>query len=84
MPSQALVGIDWEVSFVDDKKDHTLKIVWQISLCDGRGRGIRPVNRRGLAEARVEGILPSSAPGIEIIGAVWNDITSSTVTYRGR
>jgi dolichol-phosphate mannosyltransferase len=66
----ALRGIAWEVIFVDDDSaDNTLDIVRDLSIRDRRIRGIRRVNRRGLAGACVEGILSSSAPVVAVMDA---------------
>jgi len=66
----ALRGIAWEVIFVDDDSmDGTLDVVRDLSLRDRRVRGIRRVNRRGLAGACVEGILSSSAPVVAVMDA---------------
>lgn len=65
---ETLVGIEWEVIFVDDDSaDHTIDIIRRISLQDRRVRGIRRVNRRGLAGACLEGILSSSAPIVAVM-----------------
>ena len=67
---ETLVGIEWEVIFVDDDSaDHTIDIIRRISLQDRRVRGIRRVNRRGLAGACLEGILSSSAPIVAVMDA---------------
>jgi dolichol-phosphate mannosyltransferase len=66
----ALRGIAWEVIFVDDDSaDRTLDVVRDLSTQDRRIRGIRRVNRRGLAGACVEGILSSSAPVVAVMDA---------------
>lgn len=67
---EALRGIAWEVIFVDDDSaDKTLEVVRDLSMRDRRIRGIRRVNRRGLAGACVEGILSSSAPVVAVMDA---------------
>lgn len=66
----ALSGIAWEVIFVDDDStDRTLDVVRDLSQRDRRIRGIRRVNRRGLAGACVEGILSSSASVVAVMDA---------------
>ncbi len=67
---RTLAGIEWEAIFVDDdSRDHTIEMVRTISLRDRRVRGIRRVNRRGLAGACIEGILSSSAPVVAVMDA---------------
>ncbi|WP_245459452.1 MULTISPECIES: glycosyltransferase family 2 protein [unclassified Rhizobium] len=66
----ALVGIAWEVVFVDDdSSDKTVDIVRSLSLSDRRIRGIRRIHRRGLAGACLEGILSTSAPIVAVMDA---------------
>ncbi|MDE1992394.1 MAG: glycosyltransferase family 2 protein [Rhizobiaceae bacterium] len=66
----ALRNIAWEVIFVDDDSvDKTLDVVRDLSIRDRRIRGIRRINRRGLAGACVEGILSSSAPIVAVMDA---------------
>ena len=67
---RALVGIAWEVIFVDDNsRDGTIGLVRELGLRDRRIRGIRRVGRRGLAGACIEGILSSSAPIVAVMDA---------------
>ncbi len=64
----ALVGIIWEVIYVDDNSpDGTAQEVRQIARHDGRVRCIRRIGRRGLASAVIEGALSSSADFIAVI-----------------
>ncbi|MBM7043925.1 glycosyltransferase family 2 protein [Rhizobium lusitanum] len=66
----ALVGIAWEVIFVDDdSSDKTVDVVRSLSLSDRRIRGIRRIHRRGLAGACLEGILSTSAPIVAVMDA---------------
>lgn len=66
----ALVGVAWEVIFVDDdSNDKTVDIVRSLSASDRRIRGIRRVHRRGLAGACLEGILSTSAPIVAVMDA---------------
>jgi len=67
---RALTGIEWEAIFVDDdSRDQTIEMIRTISLRDRRVRGIRRINRRGLAGACIEGILSSSAPIVAVMDA---------------
>src|SRR4051812_24018770 len=60
---RALVGVGWEVVFVDDDSpDGTAAVAKAIAARDPRVRCIRRVGRRGLASACVEGMLASAAP----------------------
>lgn len=64
----ALAGICWEVIFVDDDSpDGTIAAVKLVAEHDPRVRGIRRINRRGLAGAVIEGILASSAPIVAVM-----------------
>ncbi|HEX8049317.1 glycosyltransferase family 2 protein [Rhizobium sp.] len=66
----ALVGVAWEVIFVDDdSSDKTVDVVRSLSLTDQRIRGIRRIHRRGLAGACLEGILSTSAPIVAVMDA---------------
>jgi dolichol-phosphate mannosyltransferase len=64
----ALVGIAWEVIYVDDNSpDGTTQEVRRIAQQDSRVRCIRRIGRRGLASAVIEGALSSSADIIAVI-----------------
>jgi dolichol-phosphate mannosyltransferase len=66
--ARALVGIEWEVVFVDDDSpDGTSEVVHAIAARDRRVRIIRRVGRRGLSAACVEGMLSSSAPYLAVM-----------------
>jgi dolichol-phosphate mannosyltransferase len=65
-----LVGIPWEVVFVDDNSpDGTWEVVRSLARQDSRVRCIRRVGRRGLSGACIEGILASSAPYAAVMDA---------------
>ena len=64
----ALVGIAWEVIFVDDNSpDGTSETVRTLARDDSRVRCIRRIGRRGLSGACIEGMLASSAPCAAVI-----------------
>jgi dolichol-phosphate mannosyltransferase len=64
----ALIGIDWEVIYVDDNSpDGTAQEVRRIAQTDSRVRCIRRIGRRGLASAVIEGALSSSAEYVAVI-----------------
>lgn len=65
---KSLLGINWEVVFVDDdSKDGTIAAVRDIASHDCQVRGIRRIARRGLAGACLEGVLSSSAPIVVVM-----------------
>jgi dolichol-phosphate mannosyltransferase len=64
----ALIGIAWEVIFVDDDSpDETARLVRLRGRNDRRIRVIRRIGRRGLAGAAIEGMLASAADTIAVI-----------------
>lgn len=66
----ALLGIAWEIVFVDDDStDGTAALLHEISRRDARVRSIRRWNRRGLSSAVVEGIQSTSTPYIAVMDA---------------
>ena len=66
----ALVGIAWEIIFVDDNSpDGTWEVVRDLSRRDPRVRCIRRLSRRGLAGACIEGILACSARYVAVMDA---------------
>jgi dolichol-phosphate mannosyltransferase len=63
-----LVGIEWEVVFVDDNSpDGTTDYLRELGRADRRVRCIRRIGRRGLSSACIEGMLSTSAPYIAVI-----------------
>ena len=66
----ALVGVNWEVIFVDDdSKDKTVDIIHDLAQTDCRIRCLRRINRRGLSSACIEGMLSSSAEYLAVMDA---------------
>ena len=64
----ALVGVRWEVVFVDDdSSDGTIDVVRGLAAADARVRGIQRIGRRGLSTACIEGALASTAPFIAVM-----------------
>lgn len=64
----ALIGIEWEVVFVDDRSsDGTAELIESLARLDRRVRLIRRFGRRGLSSAVVEGFLSSTAPVVAVI-----------------
>jgi dolichol-phosphate mannosyltransferase len=67
---KALVGIAWEVVFVDDNSpDGTSDEARRLSLLDPRVRCIQRIGRRGLASAAIEGMCSTSAPIVAVMDA---------------
>lgn len=67
---RSLIGIDWEVIFVDDDSpDGTTTAVRTLARADRRVRCLQRIGRRGLSTACVEGILASAAPYIAVMDA---------------
>lgn len=65
---RALVGLAWEVIFVDDNSpDGTTEVARGLAQADPRVRCLRRVGRRGLSSAVIEGALASSAPYVAVI-----------------
>jgi dolichol-phosphate mannosyltransferase len=64
----ALVGVAWQVIFVDDDSpDGTARTAKDIALVDARVQCLHRVNRRGLAGAVIEGALASAAPYVAVM-----------------
>jgi dolichol-phosphate mannosyltransferase len=67
---ECLVGVEWEVVFVDDDStDGTLEALRHLSQSDARVRYLHRIGRRGLASAVAEGVLSTSAPFIAVMDA---------------
>lgn len=63
-----LVGVAWEVIFVDDDSpDDTARCVVELAQQDPRVRSVLRIGRRGLSSACIEGVLASTAPLVAII-----------------
>jgi dolichol-phosphate mannosyltransferase len=66
--SKALVGIRWEVIFVDDNSpDGTGDEIRNLASRNSRVRRIVRVGRRGLSGAAVEGMLASTATYVAVM-----------------
>ena len=66
--ARALLGISWEIVFVDDNSpDDTSIVAKQLGQRDARVRCIRRIGRRGLAGAFLEGALSSQAQFVAVI-----------------
>jgi dolichol-phosphate mannosyltransferase len=66
----ALLGIEWEVVFVDDDSpDGTAAQIRLLAQADPRIRCLQRIGRRGLSTAVIEGMLASSAPYLAVIDA---------------
>lgn len=66
----ALVGLPWEVVFVDDDSpDGTADAVREIGRRDPRVRCLQRIGRRGLSSACVEGALATSADLVAVMDA---------------
>jgi dolichol-phosphate mannosyltransferase len=81
----ALIGIAWEVVFVDDDSpDGTAAEARRLGRLDGRVRCIRRVGRRGLSSAVIEGALASSALFVAVMdGDLQHDETRLPVMLEG-
>jgi dolichol-phosphate mannosyltransferase len=65
-----LVGIPWEVVFVDDDSpDGTADTVRELGRRDPRVRCLHRIGRRGLSSACVEGVLATSAETVAVMDA---------------
>lgn len=64
----AMLGIRWELIFVDDNSpDGTARVVRDLAATDGRVRCIQRLGRRGLSSACIEGMLSSSAKYVAVM-----------------
>jgi dolichol-phosphate mannosyltransferase len=67
---RTLVGVDWEVVFVDDNSpDGTAAVARKLGESDARVRCVRRIGRRGLAGACIEGMLASQAKYVAVMDA---------------
>ncbi len=67
---QTLVGIEYEVIFVDDDSpDGTAAAIREISRTNARVRVLQRIGRRGLSSACLEGMLATAAPYIAVMDA---------------
>jgi dolichol-phosphate mannosyltransferase len=65
-----LVGIEWEIVFVDDDSpDGTAARIREIAGDNSRVRCLRRIGRRGLSSASIEGMLSTSAPFLAVMDA---------------
>ena len=65
-----LLGIAWEVIFVDDDSpDHTSDLLREIGSTKTNVRCIQRIDRRGLSSAVIEGMLSSNAPFMAVMDA---------------
>jgi dolichol-phosphate mannosyltransferase len=68
--AKALVGIHYEVIFVDDDSpDGTADVVRLLARSHDNLRVLHRIGRRGLASASIEGILAASAPFVAVMDA---------------
>jgi len=66
----ALVGIEWEVIFVDDNSpDGTAEAIRTVAITDRRVRVLERIGRRGLSSACIEGMLSTPASYIAVLDA---------------
>lgn len=66
----ALVGVAWEIIFVDDdSRDGTAAAVRALAQREPRVRCLQRIGRRGLSTACIEGMLASSAPIVAVMDA---------------
>lgn len=66
--ARCLVGIGWEIVFVDDdSSDGTLEAMQEASRADHRVRFLHRIGRRGLSSAVVEGALCTCSPFLAVL-----------------
>jgi len=64
----SLLGVDWEVVFVDDdSEDGSADIARSIASQNPRVRLLHRIGRRGLASAAIEGMLSTSSPWLAVM-----------------
>ena len=67
---QALIGLQWEVVFVDDNSpDGTANVIRHFATADRRIRLVHRIGRRGLSSACIEGILATPADYVAVMDA---------------
>lgn len=68
--TEALLGIAWEVIFVDDDSpDGTASHVRALACRNSHVRCLQRIGRRGLATACIEGVLASASPYVAVMDA---------------
>jgi dolichol-phosphate mannosyltransferase len=68
--SEALSGVAWEITFVDDNSpDGTASAVREIARTNPRVRCLHRFGRRGLSSACVEGIMSTASPVVAVMDA---------------
>jgi dolichol-phosphate mannosyltransferase len=68
--AEALVGLNWEMIFVDDDSpDGTSEVIRDYAAADRRIRLVHRIGRRGLSSACIEGIMASSANYVAVMDA---------------
>jgi dolichol-phosphate mannosyltransferase len=66
--SEVLVGVSWEVVFVDDDSpDGTADAVRELAQKDAHVRCVQRIGRRGLSSATIEGVLATSSPYLAVM-----------------
>jgi dolichol-phosphate mannosyltransferase len=66
----ALVGVHFEIVFVDDdSRDETRSVMRQLAARDRRVRVVHRIGRRGLSTAVIEGVLATTSPFVAVMDA---------------